>query len=48
MSDNVGNVIFGSGMVANMGAAVEIALPAASVQKLFIHPLSTFGVVADI
>ena len=27
MSDNVGDVKFGSGMVENVGVAVEIALP---------------------
>ena len=48
MSDNVDNVIFGSGILENMGVAVEIALKSVSVQKLFPLPVSTSGFVADI
>ena len=40
MSGNVGSVIFGSGMVKNMGVAVGIASPSVSVQKLFPLPVS--------
>ena len=39
MSDNVGSVIFGSGMVENVGVAAEIALPSFSVQKVFLLPV---------
>ncbi len=38
MSDNVGSVIFGSGMVENVGVVVGIASPSVSVQKLFQLP----------
>ena len=48
MSDNVGSVIFGSGVLENMGVAIEIASIAVSVQKLFPLPVSTSGFVADI
>ncbi len=52
MSDNVGKVIFGSGMVENVGVAVGIASPSVSpsvsVQNLFPIPVSTSGFVADI
>ena len=48
MSDNVGSVIFGPGMVENVGVAVGIASPAVSVQKLFPLPASTSGFVTDI
>ncbi len=48
MSGNVGSVIFGSGMVENVGVAVGIASPSVSVQKLFPLPVSTSGFVADI
>ena len=48
MSDNVGSVIFGSGMVENVGVAVGIASKSVSVQKLFPLPVSTSGFVADI
>jgi hypothetical protein len=43
MSGGVGNNILKTGMVENMGVAVEIALPALSVQKLFPLPVSTSG-----
>ncbi len=39
MSGNVGSVIFGSGMVENVGVAVIIASLAVSVQKLFPLPV---------
>ena len=48
MSDNVGNVIFGFGMVENVVVAVGIASKSVSVQKLFRLPVSTSGFVADI
>ncbi len=48
MSDNVGSVIFGSGMIENVGVAVRIASLAVSVQKLFPLPVFTSGFVADI
>jgi len=48
MSDNVGSVIFGSGMIENVGVAVGIALKSVSVQKLFPLPVSTSGFEADI
>ncbi len=48
MSGNVGSVIFGSGMVENVGVAVGIASPSVSVQTLFPLPVSTSGFVADI
>ena len=48
MSDNVGDVIFGSGMVEYVGVAVGIASKSVSVQKLFPLPVSTSGFVADI
>ena len=47
MSDNVGGVKFGSGMVENVGVAVGIASPTVSVQKLFPLPVSTSGFVTD-
>ena len=40
MSGNVGSVIFGSGMVENVGEAVGIASLSVSVQKLFPLPVS--------
>ncbi len=40
MSADVGSVIFGSGMVENVGVAVGIASPSVSVQKLFPLPVS--------
>ena len=45
---NVGNVIFESGILENMGVAVGIALKSVSVQKLFPLPVSTSGFVDDI
>ena len=48
MSDNVGSVIFGSGMIENVGVAVGIALKSVSVQKLIPLPVSTSGFEADI
>ena len=39
MSGNVGSDISESGMVANVGAAVEIASPSISVQNLFLIPI---------
>ena len=48
MSDNVGSVIFWSGMVENVGVAAETASKSISVQKLFLLPvlvaaISNFG-----
>ena len=40
MSDNVGSVIFWSGMIENVGVAVGIASKSVSVQKLFPLPVS--------
>ncbi len=40
MSGRVGSVISKSGMVENVGVAVEIAFPSLSVQKLFLLPVS--------
>ena len=40
MSDNIGNVIFGSGILENVGVAVGIASPSVSAQKLFPLPVS--------
>ena len=40
MSGNVGSDISESGMVANVGVAVETALPSLSVQTLFLLPVS--------
>ena len=48
MSDNVGDVIFGSGMVEYMGVAVGIASKSVSVQNLFPLPVSTSGFVDEI
>ena len=52
MSDNVGSVIFGSGMVENVGVAVGIASKSVSVQKLFLLPVSwptfEFSMSADV
>jgi hypothetical protein len=48
MSGGVGNNILKTGMVENMGVAVEIALPALSVQKLFPLPVSISGFFIDI
>ncbi len=49
MSDNVGSVIFYSGMVENVRLAVGIASPCVSVQKLFPLLVSTVSdFVADI
>jgi len=42
------SVISKSGMVENVGVAVEIASPSVSVQKLCPLPVSTSGFVADI
>ena len=39
-SANVDTVMFGSGMVENVGVAVEIASPSVSDQKLFPLPVS--------
>ncbi len=47
MSDNVGGVKFGSGMVENVGVGFGIALSSVSIQKLFPLPVSTSGFVAD-
>ncbi len=47
MSGRVGSVIPKSGVVDNVGVAVEIASPSVSVQKLFPLPVSTSGFVAD-
>ncbi len=47
MSGRVGSAISKSDMVANVGVAVEIALPSVCVQKLFSLPVSTSGFVAD-
>ena len=43
MSDNVGDVIFGSGMVEYVGVTVGIASKSVSVQKLFSLPVSPSG-----
>ena len=48
MSDNVDSVIFGLGMVKNVGVADAIASVSVSIQKLFPLPVSTSGFVADI
>ncbi len=48
MSNNVGSVIFGSGMVENVGVAVGIASSSVSVLKLFPLPISTFGLETDV
>ena len=48
MSDNVGSVIFRSGMVENVGVAVGIASKSVSVQKLFLLPVSTSDFVTNI
>jgi hypothetical protein len=40
MSDNIGNVIFGSGILENVGVAVGIPSPSVSAQKLFPLPVS--------
>ncbi len=48
MSDSLGSVIFGSGMVENVGIAVGIASPFVSVQKLCQLPVFTSGFVAEI
>ena len=48
MSGRVGSVISKSGVVDNVGVAVEIASPSVSVLKLFPLPVSTSGIVADI
>ena len=39
MSNNVGSVTFGSGMVETVGVAVDIASPSVSVQNLFPLPV---------
>ena len=44
----VDGVISKSGMVENVGLAVEIASPSVSVQKLLPLPVSTSGFEADI
>ncbi len=41
MSDNVGGVKYGSGMVENVGVAVGIAAPCVSLQQFFPLPVST-------
>ena len=43
MSENVGSVVLGSGMVENVGVAVGIASKSVSVQKLFSLTVSTSG-----
>ena len=48
MSDNVGSVVIGSGMVENVEVAVGIASKSVSVQKLIPLPVATSGFVADI
>ena len=48
MSDNVGDVILGSGMVENVRVAIGIASQSVSVQKLFPLPVYTSGFVSDI
>ncbi len=48
MSDNVGSVIFGSGMVENVGVAVGIASLTLAVGVLFPLPVFTSGFEADI
>jgi hypothetical protein len=48
MSDDVGSVIFWSGMVENVEVAVGIASKSVSAQKLFLLPVSTSGPEADI
>ena len=48
MSDNVASVIFGLGMVEDVGVTVIIASLSVSVQKLIPLPVSTSGFVADI
>ena len=48
MSGRVGSVISKSGVVENVGVAVEIASPSVCVQKLFQLTVSTSGYVADI
>jgi len=40
MSDNVGNVLFGSGRLENVGVTFGIASPSVSAQKLFPLPVS--------
>jgi hypothetical protein len=42
MSDNVGSVIFESGMVENVGVAVGIASKSVSAQKLFPFPVTCY------
>ncbi len=48
MSGRVGSGISKSGVVDNVGVAVEIASPSVCVQKLFSIPVSTSGFVYDI
>ncbi len=48
VSGRVGSVISKSGMVENVGLAIEIASPSVSVQKLFPLPVSTSDFEADI
>ena len=48
MSGRVSSVTTKSGMVANVGVAVLIALPSVNVQKLIPLPVSTSGSVPDI
>ena len=45
MSENVGSVIFWSGMVANVWVAVGIASKSVSVQKLFLLPVSVAAIL---
>ena len=48
LSDNVGSVIFGSGMVENVRVATETASKYISVQMLFLLSVFASGFVADI
>ncbi len=48
MSGRVDGVISKSGVVENVGIAVEIASPSVSVRKLFPLSVSISGFVADI
>ncbi len=48
MSSRVDSVMSKSGIVENVGVAVEIASPSVPVQKLFPFPVSTSGFVTDI
>ncbi len=48
MSGRVGDVVFESGIVENVGVAIGIASLALRVQLLFPLPVSTSGSVSDI